>query len=356
MKNILFILFVVSLLFSACSADSKKYIIEDSDVVEISKSVIERMSNHELWIARNEIYARKGRKFTNTFLESYFYNCEWYNPKIEPADFDENLLSDVEKRNVELLYSEQKKRDRQKKCPIKCEFNKEYSIDLDGDGVNERISVTYKQGEWGAEDIQIHINEKHYDADSGILSLNERGYYITDIAHNKPGLEIALMDYGPSSDLVTHFYVYSEEDVQYVGEVGDFPFEEYIKIDAFGQDNTVIAINRTDVIETTFSYAYWIYDFEAKKISLRKDLMYNVAPIREKTLKKPIYVYTEMNVYSSKKYLKPQKLYFLASDGNDWTKIKCEDNSICYIYSPHGKIEGTDEEKYEIYEPYIIYD
>lgn len=356
MKNIIFILFVVPMLFSACSADSKKYIIEDSDVVEIPKSVIERMSNHELWIARNEIYARKGRKFTNTFLESYFYNCEWYNPKIEPADFDENLLSDVEKRNVELLYSEQKKRDRQKKYPIKCEFNKEYSIDLDGDGVNERISVTYKQVERWAEDIQIHINEKHYDADSYIESLNERGYYITDIAHNKPGLEIALMRDGESNALNTHFYVYSEGDVQYIGEVGFFPFEEYIEMDAFGQDNTVIAISKTYAFETIYLYEYWIYDFEAKKLSMRKDLMYNVASIREKTLKKPIYVYTEMDVNSPKKYLKPQKLYFIASDGNDWTKIKCEDNSICYIYSPHGKIEGTDEEKYEIIEPYIIFD
>lgn len=50
---ILFI-FVSSLAYT----QSEKYIIENSDIMEISDSVIKQLDTHELWIARNEIYAR----------------------------------------------------------------------------------------------------------------------------------------------------------------------------------------------------------------------------------------------------------------------------------------------------------
>lgn len=351
MKNKLFLLLAGMFAFSACHSELKKFIIEDSDVVEISKSVVERLNDYELWIARNEIYARKGRQFSNHFLESYFYNCEWYIPKIEPADFDENLLSDVEKRNVQLLYSEQTKRKKQKKFPIKCEFDKVYLVDLDGDNMAEKLRITYKEGTYELESLDIYVNNKKFNVASNILELNEREFYITDIARQKPGLEIALMDYGPSSDLETHFYVYSEGNVQHIGSVGDFPFENYKNIDGFGQEGIVMATLRTDVIETTFSYACWIYDYDNKTLSLREDSMYNVAPIRKKTLKKPIYIYTKKNTDSPKKYMQPQPFYFLASDGKEWMRVRCEDNTIGYM---HDEYEW--EEKYNLIDHLLLYD
>ncbi len=53
--------------------------------------------------AKNEIYARYGRKFNDRELQEYFNNRPWYNGTIEPDKFDESMLSDVEKKNVEYL-------------------------------------------------------------------------------------------------------------------------------------------------------------------------------------------------------------------------------------------------------------
>lgn len=41
--------------------------------------------------ARNEIYARKGRKFHSIELQQYFAAKEWYVPIYEPEYFDANI-------------------------------------------------------------------------------------------------------------------------------------------------------------------------------------------------------------------------------------------------------------------------
>lgn len=54
-------------------------------------------------LAINEIYARHGRKFNDKKLQNYFETCSWYNGIIEPDEFDESVLSSVEKQNLQLL-------------------------------------------------------------------------------------------------------------------------------------------------------------------------------------------------------------------------------------------------------------
>ena len=53
--------------------------------------------------ARNEIYARHGRKFKDKDLQKYFDNCSWYYGFIEPGDFDESWLNEYEKKNVKVI-------------------------------------------------------------------------------------------------------------------------------------------------------------------------------------------------------------------------------------------------------------
>ena len=75
--------------------DSSERILTDADVAGLSKA--------ELQIARNEIYARHGRRFNNPDLQAWFNSCSWYQGTIAPGDFDESTLSDTELANVYFL-------------------------------------------------------------------------------------------------------------------------------------------------------------------------------------------------------------------------------------------------------------
>ncbi len=81
------------------------YIIPDSSTRYLSDSDVRGLDDHTLMLARNEIYARHGRKFNDAEIRAYFESKSWYYPTIDPADFTEDMLSDVEKANIALIKS-----------------------------------------------------------------------------------------------------------------------------------------------------------------------------------------------------------------------------------------------------------
>ena len=95
-----FILSIISVL-----ADESFYIFDDSDEQELMLVDLEERSLQELNYGRNEIYARHGRIFKSKELDEYFSSQNWYQGTIAPEDFSEDILNDIEKRNVEFLYS-----------------------------------------------------------------------------------------------------------------------------------------------------------------------------------------------------------------------------------------------------------
>ena len=56
-------------------------------------------------LAKNEIYARHGYIFKNEDLYNYFMGCVWYNPTCKVEDFDDSVLNEYEKANLEILAS-----------------------------------------------------------------------------------------------------------------------------------------------------------------------------------------------------------------------------------------------------------
>ena len=56
-------------------------------------------------LAKNEIYARHGYIFRNEDLYNYFMGCVWYNPTCKAEDFDDSVLNEYEKANLEILAS-----------------------------------------------------------------------------------------------------------------------------------------------------------------------------------------------------------------------------------------------------------
>lgn len=85
-----------------------EYILEDSNSRYLTKSDLQGLSADECRIARNEIYARYGRKFNDEELQSYFNSCSWYHGTIEPDDFQESMLNDYEIENKNLIVEYEK--------------------------------------------------------------------------------------------------------------------------------------------------------------------------------------------------------------------------------------------------------
>ena len=56
-------------------------------------------------LAKNEIYARHGYIFKNEDLYNYFMGCVWYNPTCKAEDFDDSVLNEYEKANLQILAS-----------------------------------------------------------------------------------------------------------------------------------------------------------------------------------------------------------------------------------------------------------
>lgn len=83
--------------------DSEDYILPNSDTKKLTTSDLEGLTQSELKIARNEIYARHGRKFDDDELQAYFDSKSWYTGTIEPDDFSESMLNDVEIYNRDFI-------------------------------------------------------------------------------------------------------------------------------------------------------------------------------------------------------------------------------------------------------------
>ena len=90
--------------------DAYEYILPNSASEYLTKSDLKGLSAKECRLARNEIYARHGRRFQDEELQKYFDSCSWYEGTIEPEDFQESMLNEYEKANRDLISSyEQKK-------------------------------------------------------------------------------------------------------------------------------------------------------------------------------------------------------------------------------------------------------
>jgi len=72
----------------------------------IADRMLRGLSLHELRLLRNEIYARHGRIFKTMWIQQYFGNQPWYDPK---EDFKDEDLTGPDKTNVEIIVAYENK-------------------------------------------------------------------------------------------------------------------------------------------------------------------------------------------------------------------------------------------------------
>jgi len=88
---------------NAVAQKDSEYIIPDSNSRYLTESDISGLSLQQLNYAKNEIYARRGRKFDSVELQEYFGSKSWYRGTIEPSQFANDMLNDYEIKNADLL-------------------------------------------------------------------------------------------------------------------------------------------------------------------------------------------------------------------------------------------------------------
>ena len=86
------------------------FIIPDSNSRFLTDSDLDPLTKEELRIARNEIYARCGRRFNDPGLQAYFDSQPWYHGTIMPDDFKESLFNIYEKKNSEFIAAYEKRK------------------------------------------------------------------------------------------------------------------------------------------------------------------------------------------------------------------------------------------------------
>lgn len=85
---------------SQSQGTSTDYILPTSNTALVSYDTLRPLSDWQLRLARNEIYARYGRRFNDAQLQAYFDGKSWYHGTIAPDAFDASVLNDTELANI----------------------------------------------------------------------------------------------------------------------------------------------------------------------------------------------------------------------------------------------------------------
>lgn len=96
------------------SESTEEYIFPDSDSRYLTDEELSKYSSSELELAKNEIYARHGRKFVTKRIADYFNSKSWYQGTIDPEEFDarqDDIFNEYESANImKIVQWEEKKR------------------------------------------------------------------------------------------------------------------------------------------------------------------------------------------------------------------------------------------------------
>ena len=82
------------------------YILPDSDKRTYTREELSSLDDYSIQMAINELYARRGRKFSTPEIQEYFNGKSWYKGTISPEKFDEtedSVFNEYEIKNRELL-------------------------------------------------------------------------------------------------------------------------------------------------------------------------------------------------------------------------------------------------------------
>lgn len=99
---------------SSCNTNTNNnggFIFPNSDSSYLSNAQVSALSDDDLQLAINEIYARRGRIFKDASLNAYFNSQSWYEGKYTAEEFEKNVkFNTYEQKNLQLLINERRSR------------------------------------------------------------------------------------------------------------------------------------------------------------------------------------------------------------------------------------------------------
>lgn len=346
--------------------DADQYVIPISSIAPVTEETLANLSDNELWIARNEIYARHGKLFENEYLKMYFNACSWYQPKDGANDIDATELSEVEQANLQMIVKMEEIYAKEHPYPKEYETGTPVEVDL----WNTKLPPSTIEYEVTPKDEYdynyiLTIDGTAYDLSEYIFMIEpvQDVFYVTDMLENfgdpnyEDGLEIAVLDNGPSEDPVTHFFKY-DGTLNYIGEMEGFPFKEQnAGINGFNHQGGVTGRIRMDLIETTYLDGYWWYNSNEQQLEYVESELCRYQSYMAHEL------YTDLPVYFDMDEASPtitipggQQVFFLKSDLKEWILVRGKDGRKGYIHVQDGKVLNVDAPAEEVFSDLYFFD
>ena len=92
------------------TSDEDGIIFSNSSDTLLDTGEIAALSDEDLRLAINELYARHGYTFKDQGLLDYYKKFDWYQPTVSPDEFSFDLFNDTEKANVQAMQEERDSR------------------------------------------------------------------------------------------------------------------------------------------------------------------------------------------------------------------------------------------------------
>lgn len=314
--------------------DADQFVIPVSSVMTLTQDMLLNYTDNELWVARNEIYARHGRVFQNEYLQGLFDSCSWYQKDENAADIPESELSEIELANLKVIVAAEEAYRKEHPYPQECRMGEVIRIDLQGNG--KENSVSYQVSAKGEYEYScmLTIDGVNYDLEEYITMITpvEDVFYITNLndpigGGEEDGLEIAVLDEGPSYDPITHFFKYDGE-LAYIGNISGFPFREQNgRMNGFNNYSGVTGMLRGDLLETAYFDGYWWYDSQAGTLEFMDSGWHNYQSYRAHTLYVDLPVYLDETAEASVVIPAGSQVYFMESDREEWIYLRSKEGT-----------------------------
>ncbi len=327
--------------------DAQEFVLPMSATLTLTSDDLLNLNEDKLSLARNEIFARNGKLFTDYYLQSYFDSCTWYAGSVN--EIEDGVLSKTEEDNIALIKTAEA--DYKTAHP----YPKEFPCQIP---VNETLSEAAGS---------CTINYEVIPEDEGVLTINGNSFrlsdfnivleipetevfYITDISPYFDGLEIAIVDSGNNDNSVTHFFTYTDT-LHYLGEVTGHLFSKDGRRDGFADESCVWGTARTDLLETAQIYRSWWYNYDGQ--TLEEQGVGNLGtmlPEEAHELYVDLPVYYDMDESAETVVIPAQKeVFFMATDGQEWILVKGKDGTEGFVHVNDGIITNVGKDASEIF-------
>lgn len=162
-------------LVDGLSREEGYLILPESSEKELTFEDISWLSASKRQMAVNEIYARHGRKFVIPEVQEYFNEKYWYSGTVEAKDFDENVLSSIEAKNIVKL--------------LQTSHSSSYVLE----GSNTRYVTDEEVALLTKDDLQLAINEI-YARHGRIFTMKQYSDYFNSQSWYKGTVEASKFD------------------------------------------------------------------------------------------------------------------------------------------------------------------